>query len=88
MSAFRLFLLNPNVHIIFGLIAQVASLFPAAAPFAMGLQLAGVATTAFAGILPEHGSLHAADYERLTGTVAQAVAQAVSQAVPPAPARQ
>ena len=76
MSHFRAFMLNPNVHGIFALLLQIASIIPAAAPFAGVLATVAGVLTATTVLLPETGSLHATDYEKIAAVVAQGVADA------------
>ena len=73
MSRFRAFLLNPNVHGIFALLAQIATVVPALAPWSTIISTVAATLTATAVVLPESGSLHQQDYANLSTVAATAL---------------
>lgn len=79
MNKLRTWLTNPNVHLAIAGLCQIASFIPAAAPFVPTLQTIGATLTGTGLVLPESGSLHSTDYEKLAGVIADGVKQAVSQ---------
>jgi hypothetical protein len=79
MSKLRMWLLNPNVHLVLSGVLQIAAFVPQLAPFAPILQTVGATLTGVGAVLPESGSLHATDYEKLATAVASGIAQAQPQ---------
>ena len=77
MNSFRKFLLNPNVHLWSSLLIGIASFIPQAAPIAAILQTVSGTLIATGALLPEKGSLHAADYAKLLMAAGTAVGTSV-----------
>ena len=78
MSKFRTLMSNPNAHLFIALLCQILAVIPVTAPFAVPFQAIAGTLTATGLALPESGSLHAVDYEKLALTVADGVKQAVA----------
>lgn len=78
MGRFRAWLSNPNVHLAGSLLLGLISCIPIAAPFAPVIQAVGLTLTGTGLVLPEGGSMHAVDYEKLATSVADGVKAAVA----------